>query len=142
MATGLALGQVDIVCLRAGPFSPSTPRGQFVAQSWYYQGQRAYIDRQAVTMELPAEAPRGEQGRTDPWFEFSSFRVVSVLVTQRGGMQRMPAEILGEAPDFLPFYAERCDGLLPGRQPGAADILPSFHVPGSSARSLRRPLEP
>lgn len=136
-STGTSLSQMDIACLRAGPFQNDDPRGEFVVQQWYFQGQRSFVDHNSLVIEFPdKETPLG---RPDPWFEFNPFRVVSVTVMQQGGMQRMPAEILAEAGGMGPYYRERCDGVLPGAGPAADSAAPSFRIkPNVTTRSALR----
>jgi hypothetical protein len=136
-STGTSLSQMDIACLRAGPFRSDDPRGEFIAQQWYFQGQRSIVDRTSLVIEFPGK--EAALGRPDPWFEFNPFRVVSVTVMQQGGMQRMPAEIVAAAGGITPYYRERCDGVLPGEDPAADSIAPSFRIkPGVTTRTALR----
>jgi hypothetical protein len=136
-STGTSLAQIDVACLRAGPFHGNDPRGEIVLQHWYFQGQRSHVDRQSLVTEFPDEEAPGGLGRPDPWSEFNPFRVVSVTVMQHGGMQRMPAEIAAEAGGIAPFYLERCDGVLAGKDPLADFAAPSFRVkPAVNTRSV------
>jgi Acetoacetate decarboxylase (ADC) len=136
-STGTSLSQIDIACLRSGPFSGGDSRGEFIAQEWFFQGQRSFVDRASLVVELPDKA--ADLGRPDPWFEFNPFRVVSVTVMQQGGMQRMPAEIVTAAGGIAPFYRERCDGVLPGEDPATDAAPPTFRIkPGVTTRSALR----
>lgn len=136
-STGTSLSQMDIACLRAGPFENDDPRGEFVVQQWYFQGQRSFVDRASLVIEFPDK--EAALGRPDPWFEFNPFRVVSVTVMQQGGMQRMPAEILAETGGIGPYYRERCDGVLPGADPAADSAAPGFRIkPNVTTRSALR----
>lgn len=136
-STGTSLSEMEIACLRAGPFPNDDPRGEFVVQQWFFQGQRSYVDRASLVIEFPDKETAF--GRPDPWFEFNPFRVVSVTVMQQGGMQRMPAEIVAESGGIAPYYRERCDGVLPGEDPAADSAAPSFRVkPNVTTRSALR----
>lgn len=136
-STGTSLSEMEIACLRAGPFPNDDPRGEFVVQQWYFQGQRSYVDRASLVVEFPDQETA--LGRPDPWFEFNPFRVVSVTVMQQGGMQRMPGEIVAETAGIAPYYRERCDGVLPGEDPAADSAAPSFRVkPSVTTRSALR----
>jgi hypothetical protein len=134
-STGTSLSQLDVVCLRAGPFHNGDPRGEFVAQHWYFQGQQSHVERQSLVVEFPDKEAPGGIGRPDPWFEFNPFRVISVSVMRQGGMQRMPAEIVGEAGGIAAYYRERCDGVLAGQDPVADLLPPSFRVKSPTTRS-------
>jgi hypothetical protein len=136
-STGTSLSQMDIASLRAGPFRNGDPRGEFVAQQWYFQGQRSFVDRASLVVEFPDKETA--LGRSDPWFEFNPFRVVSVAVMQQGNMQRLPAEIVAGAGGIAPYYRERCDGVLPGENPAAESAPPTFRVkPNVTTRSALR----
>ncbi len=133
-STGTSLSQMDIACLRSGPFGGDDPRGEFIAQQWYFQGQRSFVDRESLVVELSDKT--ADLGRPDPWFEFQPFRVVSVTVMQQGGMQRMPAEVVASASGVAPYYRERCDGVLPGEDPSTDLAPPTFRIkPGVTTRS-------
>jgi hypothetical protein len=136
-STGTSLSEMEIACLRSGPFAGDDPRGEFVAQRWFFQGQRSFVDRASLVIEFPDKETA--LGRPDPWFEFNPFRVVSITVMQQGGMQRMPAEIVAGAGGLAPYYRERCDGVLPGENAAADPAAPSFRVkPGVTTRSALR----
>jgi len=136
-STGTSLSQMDIACLRAGPFRNDDPRGEFVVQQWFFQGQRSFVDRASFVVEFPDK--EAALGRPDPWYEFNPFRVVSVTVMQQGGMQRMPAEIVAEAGRISPYYRERCDAVLPGEDPAADSTAPTFRIkPNVTTRSALR----
>ena len=112
------------------------PPGELVAQQWYFQGRRSFVDRASLVIEFPnGEAPGGV---SDPWFEFNPFRVVSVTVMQLGRMQRMPAEVVARAEGVSRYYLDRCDGVLPGQDPEEA-AAPGFRVkPSVTTRSALR----
>ena len=125
-STGTSLAEMDIACLRAGPFGAADPRGEFITQKWYFQGTRSFVNRQSHVMELPGE--EAALGRSDPWFEFNPFRVISVTVMQNGGMQRMPGTVVAQSGGIAPYYKERCDGVLPGKDPAADSSTPGFRI--------------
>jgi hypothetical protein len=136
-STGTSLSEMEIACLRSGPFGSGDPRGEFVVQRWFFQGLRSSVDRNSLVIEFPDKETA--LGRPDPWFEFNPFRIVSVSVIRQGGMQRMPAEIVAEAGGIVPYYRERCDGVLPGEDAAADPAAPSFRVkPGITTRSALR----
>lgn len=135
-STGTSLSQMDIVCLRSGPFRNGESEGELVAQQWYFQGKRSFVDRSSLVVEFPGGEAAG--GVTDPWFEFNPFRVVSVTVMQHGRMQRMPGEIVAHAEGISRYYLDRCDGVLPGQDP-AETATPGFRVkPSVTTRSALR----
>jgi hypothetical protein len=132
-STGTSLSQMDIVCLRSGPFGGGDEAGELVAQQWYFQGKRSFVDRSSLVIEFPTE--EGPAGLSDPWCEFNPFRVVSVTVMQHGRMQRMPGEIAARTDGISRYYLDRCDGVLPG-QDAAEPVAPSFRVkPAVTTRS-------
>ena len=135
-STGTSLSQMDIVCLRSGSFRDADPAGELIAQQWYFQGQRSFVDRSSLVIDFPAAEAAAAQ--SDPWFEFNPFRVVSVTVMQHGRMQRMPAEVAAQTQGISRYYLDRCDGVLPGQDP-AESVAPSFRVkPAVTTRSAMR----
>ncbi len=128
-STGTSLARIDIVGLRAGPFRKGkAPRGELVAQTWFFQGRRLYGDPKTARLEFPNKPAPGGIGRPSPWFEFQPFHLMSAAGVEDVGMQRGPGQIVAEAPDFTPYYRERCDGLLPGEQPPATRVQPTFRA--------------
>jgi hypothetical protein len=131
-STGTSLSQMDIACLRSGPFGGGDPAGELVVQQWYFQGKRSFVDRSSLVIEFPGDAA---DEASDPWFEFNPFRVVSVTVMQHGRMQRLPSEIAARVDGISRYYLDRCDGVLPGQDP-AEPATPSFRVkPAVTTRS-------
>ena len=125
---GISLSQLRTVGLRAQPFGrDQTPPAQLVSQPWYFQGRYLRIDPRSFVLELPSEAAPGWLGRPTPWFEFRPFQNVSAVAVEDVGMQRGPGRIVGTVDDFEPYYAERCDGVLPG-QPVPDEVQPTFRV--------------
>ena len=128
-STGTSLAQIDIVGLRAAPFrAGEAPRGELVAQTWFFQGRRLYGDPKTAQLEFPDKPAPGGIGRPSPWFEFQPFHLMSAAGVEDVGMQRGPGRIVAEVPDFTPYYRERCDGLLPGEQPPATGVQPTFRA--------------
>ena len=128
-STGISLARINIVGLRAAPFREGeAPRGELVAQTWFFQGRRLYGDPKTAKLEFPDKPAPGNIGRPTPWFEFSPFHLMSSAGVEDVGMQRGPGRIVAEVPDFTPYYRERCDGLLPGEQPPTARVQPTFRA--------------
>jgi hypothetical protein len=126
-STGTSLAKIDIVGLRAGPFQEGeAPRGELVAQTWFFQGRRLYGDPKIAKLEFPARKAPGGIGRPSPWFEFTPFHLMSAAGVEDVGMQRGPGRIVAQVTDFTPYYRERCDGLLPGEQPPVTSVQPTF----------------
>ena len=127
-AAGISLGQVATVGLRAPPFGLGrNPPAQLVSQPWYFQGRYLRIDPSSFVLELPSETVPGWLGSPTPWFEFRPFQNASAVAVEDVGMQRGPVQIVGAVHDFEPYYAERCDGVLPG-QPVPDKVQPTFRV--------------
>jgi hypothetical protein len=126
LSSGTSLSQIPIIALRTGPFSTEGPApGELVLQTWYYQGQYSGADRETLLVELPDKLPPGLEARSDPWFEFKPFQVLSATTMIRGAMQRGPGKVIANVADASPYCLERCDGLLPGREVSAA-VAPTF----------------
>ncbi len=127
-AAGISLSRVATVGLRAQPFGRGRTRpAQLVSQPWYFQGRYLRIDPRSLVLELPSETAPGRLGRPTPWFEFRPFQIVSATAVEDAGMQRGPGRIVGAVDEFEPYYAERCDGVLPGR--AVPDkVEPTFRV--------------
>ena len=127
-AAGISLGRVATVGLRAPPFGRGrNPPAQLVSQPWYFQGRYLRIDPRSFVLELPSEAAPGRLGRPTPWFEFRPFQNVSAVAAEDVGMQRGPGRIVEAVDGFEPYYAQRCDGVLPGR-PVPDEVQPTFRV--------------
>ena len=125
---GISLSQLSTVSLRARPFGRSQPpAAHLVSQQWHFQGRYLRIDPGAFVLDLPTETAPGWRGRPTPWFEFRPFQSISAVAVEDVGMQRASGRIIGVVPDFEPYYAERCDGVLPG-QPVPDEIQPTFRV--------------
>ncbi len=126
-STGTSLARINIVGLRAGPFQQGeSPRGELVAQPWFFQGRRLYGDPKTAKLEFPASKAPGGIGRPSPWFDFAPFQLISAAGIEDVGMQRGPGRVVAQVPDFTPYYRERCDGLLPGERPPATSVQPTF----------------
>ena len=127
-ATGISLGQLRTVGLRAQPFGRHhVTTARLVSQPWHFQGRYLRIDPGSFVLELPSETAPGWRGRPTPWFEFRPFQNVSAVAVEDVGMQRGPGRIVGAVHDFEPYYAERCGGVPPG-QPVPDEIQPTFRV--------------
>ncbi len=125
---GISLSQLSTVSLRAEPFGRDQPPAAYlVQQQWHYQGRYLRIDSGSFVLDLPTETAPGWRDRPTPWFEFRPFQSLSAVAVEDVGMQRAPGRIIGAVPDFEPYYAERCDGMLPG-QPLPDEIQPTFRV--------------
>jgi hypothetical protein len=126
LSSGTSLSQIPIIALRTGPFPTDGPApGELVLQTWYYQGEYSVADRESLRLELPEKALPGLEARSDPWFEFKPFQVLSATTMIRGAMQRGPGKIIATVADATPYCIERCDGLLPGRAISSA-VPPTF----------------
>jgi hypothetical protein len=126
VSSGTSLSQIPIIALRSGPFAAEGPApGELVLQNWYYQGEYNVADRESLLVQLPETAVPGLEARSDPWFEFNPFQVLSATAMIRGTMQRGPGKVIATVADAAPFCLERCDGLLPGRALSAA-VPPTF----------------
>lgn len=127
MATGTTLSRMEVFGLRAGlPISGA--RAHLIAQHWDFQGRRQSVDRSAISVQFPEEAVAKAASRSDPWFEFASAQVLSASIMSGAYMQRGPGRVLAEVPDFIPYYRERCDGVVPGVDAAESAPAPSFHV--------------
>jgi Acetoacetate decarboxylase (ADC) len=125
---GTSLSGIPILGLRAGPFAASGDApGQIIEQDWHYQGQFYTVNLESVVVELPDRPVPGFSTRTDPWFEFKPFQIVSAVAMNHGSMQRGPGQVVATVPDARPFYLERCDGLLPGSDLSSARP-PTFRI--------------
>jgi len=128
-STGTSLARINIVGLRAGPFREGeAPRGELVAQTWFFQGRRLYGDLKTAKLEFPGRKAPGGIGRPSPWFEFQLFHLISAAGVEDVGMQRGPGRVVAQVPDFTPYYRERCDGLLPGERAPATSVQPTFRA--------------
>ena len=126
LGTAMSLSSIAVVGLKAAPFGEQTAAGELIWQPWHYQGTYYLLDGASVRVELPEENGAGRNYRTDPWFEFKPFRVLSASVMVEGAMQRGPGQVVGHAPDVGPSYLERCDGLLPASSNWETTAPPTF----------------
>ena len=127
MATGTSLSQMRVLGLRAVPASPRGPlSGEIISQPWYFQGRYFSVDRSSVRVDLPR--PDTADPVWDPWFEFGPLQVRSISVMIGGGMQRLPGELIAKAADWIPYYRERCDGVVPGVDATENSLQPTFLI--------------
>ncbi len=126
MATGVSLSQLDVIGLRPRSLLSKPGPADLITQRWHYQGRFYHVDRPSLTIALPEQPARGLTFASDPWFELGPFEASSASVIVDATMQRGPGEVLAQTPDFLPYYAERCDGVIPGVDTSPATSRPSF----------------
>ncbi len=85
-------------------------RADLVGQPWTVHLKRARrADPRFVHLQFPREPGPGQIGLSDPWFEFSSGRVVSA-VAGSGTMGRLPGRIISDWPDYVDYFVQRLDG--------------------------------
>jgi acetoacetate decarboxylase len=85
-------------------------RADLVGQPWMVHLEHArHADPRFVKVMFPKEPGPGRIGLSDPWFEFSSGRVVSA-VAGRGAMKRLPGRIHHDWPDYVDYFVQRIDG--------------------------------
>ncbi len=122
--------EMTVVGMNGRPFRPGHPMvADLVKQPWQiaHKGSRR-VASGSVTIELPDAPGKGVIGRPDPWFEFQSCEVRE-LTLSRVAIGRLPGEIIGEVPKFLPYFVERYDGIA-GRD------TPKMMAEGSRATFL------
>jgi hypothetical protein len=122
--------EMTVVGMNGRPFRPGHPMvADLVKQPWQiaHQGSRR-VASGSITIELPDAPGKGVIGRPDPWFEFQSCEVRE-LTLSRVAIGRLPGEIIGEVPKFLPYFVERYDGIA-GRD------TPKMMAEGSHATFL------
>ncbi len=125
-ATGTSLSQIDVIGLRPRSLLSNPGPADLITQHWYFQGRFYQVDRSSLAVVFPEEPARGLGVASDPWFELGPLQVSSASVIVDATMQRGPGQVLAQASDFLPYYAERCDGVIPGTDASPATSRPTF----------------
>ena len=138
MATGVSLSRLDVIGLRPRSLLSNAGPADLISQRWHYQGRFYHVDRPSLTVTLPEQPANGLPFASDPWHELGPFETSSASVIVDATMQRGPGQVLAQAPDFLPFYAERCDGVIPGTEASPSTSRPTFIAgPDPLTRSAR-----
>ena len=124
--TGTSLSQLDVIGLRPRSLMRNSNAADLITQHWYFQGRFFQVDRSSLAVTFPEEPAAGLTEATDPWFELGPLRAMSASVIVDATMQRGPGQVVATADNFLPYYAERCDGLVPGTEASGAAVRPTF----------------
>ncbi len=90
---------------------PQAPHANLIGQPWtIHREHSSDATTESATIEFPDSPGPGIIGRPDPWFELHPYRVTRATLSQ-GVMSRGPGQILKDLPNFMPYFAERYDGI-------------------------------